>query len=180
MHHYSRIVRSSWGGFSAPVPPVATQACAPAPQLVSVAPSRASPAHQSLLAVLCVALQVGLRALAVREDQDPSAPKEDCHQGCDVLRHPVKFWVRRWPWDPQPPWHVLRPNPKTRRRLPHRLAALGRPAAASLAVVPARVLVAGAGAKSGMIRRAWSSCGVAVQPASSAPRFTSSASMTKM
>ena len=180
MRHHSRIVRSSWGGSSAPAPPAATQPCAPAPQLVSVAPSRASPAHQSLLAVPCVALQVDLRALAVREDQDPSAPKEDCHQGCDVPRHPVKFWARRGPRDPQPPWRVPRPKPKPRRHPPHRLAALGRPAAASLAAAPVRVLVAGAGARSGMIRHAWSSCGVAVQPASSAPRFTLSASMTKM
>lgn len=180
MHQHSRAIRNSWGGFSARAPPVATQPCGPAPQLVSVAPSRPSPARQSSLAALRVAPQVGLRALAVREDQDPNASREDCPQGCDVPRRPVKFWARRRAWAPQRLRRVPRPTPKPPQHPPRHLAGRARPEAVSLAVAPALAPVGEAGATIGMIRRAWSSCGVAAaQPASSAPRFTLSVFMTK-
>lgn len=174
MRHHSRIVRKSWDGFSV----LAPQPCAPAPPLASVAPNPPTPAQQTLLVVLCGAPQVGLRGLAVREGQGPSAFREGCHQGCAVLRPPVKSWGRKPPRDPPRPWLVPRPSPKLRRPLPRRPAAPARPAAAPLVAAPVLVLVGGSG-RIGMIRRVWSSCGVAVQPASSAPRFTSSASTTK-
>ena len=181
MHHHSRIiVRKSWGGFSVLAPPVAPQPCAPAPPLASVAPSPLPPARQSLLVVLCGAPQVGLRGLAVRESRGPSAFREGCHQGCAVPRPQVKFWARRPPRDPPRPWPVPRPSPKPRRPPPRHLAALVRPAAAPLAAAaPVLALAGGPGGRIGMIRRVWSSYGMAAPPASSAPRFTSLASMTK-
>lgn len=179
MRHPSRIVRNSWGVFSAVAPPVATRLCGTAPQRASGALNRpSSPAHQSWLVVPCIA-QVGLRALAVLEGLEPSAPRADFPQGCDGLRRPVKFWARRRLPGPHRPHRVPGTSPKARRNPPHRHDALARPAVVSPVVVPARLLAGDPGVRIGMIRHAWSSCDAAALPASSAPRFTSLASMTK-
>jgi len=162
MHHHNRTVQNCWGVSSALALPVAVQPYGPAPQLASIAPHRLSPpVHQSLLAVLCVAPQVGLQALAVREGLDPSAPKEDFPQGCDVRCRPVKCWARRRLLGPHRPCRVLSRIPKQRWHPPHRRDALVRPAVAFRVAVPALVR-AGGGARIGMIQPAWSSCAVAV------------------
>lgn len=135
MHNHSRIVRNWWGVFSERVLPVATQLCGPVLQRVSST------------------LQVGLQALAVLGEPDPSAPKGDFPQGCAVPRRPVKFWARRQLLGPRKPCRVPSTTPKPRRNPPPRRDALAHPAVVFLVAVPVP-LVEGPGVRSGMIRRA--------------------------
>ena len=183
MRHHSRVVRKLWDALSALAPPVAPQRSVPAPPLVSVVPSRLSPAHQRCWwAVLPAVPRAGLQALAALEDPDPSVSREGFPQGCDVPQRPVKSWARRRRLEPHRSCRApsTSPKPKPRRNPQRHRDDRVHPAVAPLMAVPVRAPVGGPGARIGMIRHGWSSYGVVAQPVSNAPRFTSLASMMKM